>query len=77
MAIHASLEKVLTANPNKNYCVDCLAHAAGLTSPEDRFPVSQLMRTTYGQLTDRVVEHGLCAAGCGKTGLVVRYTDKT
>lgn len=73
MTLHASLEEVLAANPNKNCCADCLAQAVGLTSPQDRTPVTQLIRTTYIKYTDRVVEQSPCAAGCGKTSLVVTY----
>jgi hypothetical protein len=69
-ALHEALEQVLAANPGKNYCPGCL----GFTLPEERIPVATLMRSVYSKATDRVVEDGLCAAGCGKTDLIVRYT---
>jgi len=34
-----------------------------------------LMWTVYRTLPDRIVERGICA-GCGKTGLILRYTGK-
>jgi hypothetical protein len=73
-ALHEALEQVLAANPGKNYCPGCLAKAGGFTLPEERIPVATLMRSVYSKATDRVVENGLCAAGCGKTDLIVRYT---
>ena len=73
-ALHEALEQVLAANPGKNYCPRCLAKAAGFTLPEEGIPVATLMRSVYSKATDRVVENGLCAAGCGKTDLIVRYT---
>ncbi len=73
-ALHEALEQVLAANPGENYCPGCLAKAAGFTLPEERIPVATLMRSVYSKATDRVVENGLCAAGCGKTDLIVRYT---
>jgi hypothetical protein len=67
-----SLEKVLRANPRKNYCASCLADAVGLGSSEDRTPVARLMRGAYTTVTDRVVESGTCAQ-CNRTGMIVRY----
>jgi hypothetical protein len=57
--LHGSLEKVLQANPGKDYCASCLADAVGLRSPEDRIP--RLMRSAYTKVTDRAVETGTCA----------------
>ena len=65
------LEAVLHANPGKNYCAGCLAKVADLTSPEGRFPVATLMRSTYSKLTDRKVENDICSV-CGRTELVVQ-----
>jgi hypothetical protein len=56
--LHGSLEKVLQANPDKDYCASCLADAVGLRSPEDRIPVARLMRSAYTKVTDRAVETG-------------------
>jgi hypothetical protein len=72
-ALPESLEQFLAAHHDKNYCAGCLGQAAGFTSGQDRTPVAQLMWTLYRTLPDRIVEHGVCA-GCGKTGLILRYT---
>ena len=70
--LHESLEKVLNANPGKNYCASCLADAGGLRSSEDRLPVARLLRSAYPKVTDRSVETGTCAR-CSRTDLIVRY----
>ncbi len=72
-ALHESLEQFLAAHHDKNYCAGCLGQAAGFPSGQDRTPVAQLMWTVYRTLPDRIVEKGVCA-GCGKTGLILRYT---
>ncbi len=72
--LHESLEKVLRANPGKNYCASCLADAVGLGSPEDRIPVARLMRGAYTKVTDRMVERGTCTQ-CSRTDLIVRYRN--
>lgn len=66
-----ALLRVLDANPGKNYCAECLARAAGYTSPEDRTPASQMMRSKFRTYTDDVVEDAPCA-GCSQTRMVVR-----
>ncbi len=74
-ALFESLEQFLAAHHDKNYCADCLAQAAGPLSGQDRTPVAQLMWTVFRTLPDRIVEGGTCA-GCGKPGLILRYTGK-
>jgi hypothetical protein len=74
-ALHESLGQFLAAHRDKNYCAECLAQAASSPSGQGRTPVAQLMWTVYRALPDRIVERGLCA-GCGKTGLILRYTGK-
>jgi len=71
-SLHESLERVLRANPGKNYCASCLADAVGLGAPEDRTPVAQTLRREYTKVNDRVVESGSCA-WCSRTGMIVRY----
>jgi len=71
-SLRESLEKVLRANPGKNYCASCLADAVGLGAPEDRTPVAQTLRREYAKVNDRVVESGSCAR-CSRTGMIVRY----
>jgi hypothetical protein len=61
--LHESFEKVLRANPGKNYCASCLADAVGLGAPEDRTPGSRTLRSAYTKVNDR----------CGWTGMIVRY----
>ncbi len=74
-ALHESLEQFLAAHYEKNYCVECLAQATGSPSGQGRTPIAQLMWTVYRTLPDRIVERGICA-GCGKTGLILRYIGK-
>lgn len=71
--LHESLEKVLRANPGKNYCASCLADAVGLGAPEDRTPVARTLRGAYTKVNDRVVESGTCTR-CNRMGMVVRFT---
>ena len=73
MTLHASLEEVLAANPNKNCCADCLAQAVGLTSPQDRTPVTQLIRTTYIKYHRPRCRTEPLRRRVGKTSLVVTY----
>ncbi len=70
--LRESLEKVLRANPGKNYCASCLADAVGLGAAEDRTPVARTLRSAYTKVNDRVVESATCAR-CGRTGMIVRY----
>ncbi len=73
VALHESLEQFLAAHHDKNYCADCLAENAGAQPGHGRIPVAHLMWTVYRTLPDRIVERGVCT-GCGKTGLILRYT---
>jgi hypothetical protein len=66
-----SLETTLAANPGKNYCVDCLALAAGFTLAEQSVALAKLMGTGYRKASDRVVEKGVCDM-CGRTAQTVR-----
>ncbi len=67
--LHGSLEKVLQANPGKDYCASCLADAVGLRSPEDRIPVARLMRRSPTERSRRAPAHGEDGPDCQVFGV--------